>query len=256
VNPTKSAVQEYWDARPCGSFEPPGELPLPSSLRAYERIRYEREPEIISFADFAHWPRRQVLKIGVGMGADFVRFGMAGAKAVGIDLSIRSLTLAQRNAEINEVVPVLAKADAESLPFADHTFDLVYSWGVLHHTPDTEQAVREIHRVLKPGAECRVMLYHRRSLVGLQCYIRYGLMGLHPFASLSELIATHVESPGTRAYTVSEVRHLFHGFAEVDIRPVATAYDARFGRRLFAPPRMRRFVPARFGWFLLIHARK
>jgi SAM-dependent methyltransferase len=225
-------------------------------LHTYERIRYEREPEIMAFADFARWARRQVLEIGVGMGADFVRFGKAGAKAVGIDLSIRSLALARRNAEINQVVPTLANADAESLPFADHTFDLVYSWGVLHHTPDTERAVRELHRVLKPGAECRVMLYHRRSLVGLQCYIRYGLMGFRPFASLSELIAMHIESPGTRAYTVSEVGRLFGGFSGVDIRPVATAYDVRFGRRLFAPRWMQRLVPARLGWFLLIRARK
>jgi ubiquinone/menaquinone biosynthesis C-methylase UbiE len=210
----------------------------------------------MAFADFEHWARRQVLEIGVGMGADLVRFGKAGAKAVGIELSIRSLSLARHNAEINRVVPTLANADAESLPFADHTFDLVYSWGVLHHTPDTERAVREVHRILKPGAECRVMLYHRRSLVGLQCYIRYGLMGFRPFASLSELIATYVESPGTKAYTISEVRRLFSGFSAVDIRPVATAYDVRIGRRLFAPRWMQRLVPSRLGWFLLIRARK
>jgi SAM-dependent methyltransferase len=253
---SKRAVQEYWDARPCGSFEPSGKLPLSAYFRAYERIRYEREPEITAFADFERWMQRQVLEIGVGIGADFVRFGRGGANTVGVDLSIRSLALARQNAEINQVVPTLLNADAESLPFADHAFDLVYSWGVLHHTPDMEGALREVHRVLKPGGECRVMLYHRRSLVGLQCYVRYGLTGFRPFASLSELIATHIESPGTRAYRVSEVRRLFHRFSGVDIRPVVTAYDVRFGRRVFAPRWLLNMVPNRLGWFLLIRAVK
>jgi len=256
VNAAKSLVQEYWDNRPCGSLEAAPELPLSSTLRAHERIRFEREPEIAAFAEFERWRGERVLEVGVGMGADFVRFGKAGAKTVGVDLSTRSLALARRNAELNLVLPALANADAELLPFADGTFDLVYSWGVLHHTPETERAVHEVNRVLKPGAECRLMLYHRRSLVGLQCYIRYGLMSLRPLASVSELIGSHIESPGTRAYTVSEVRHLFRSFAQVDIRPVATAYDLRFGRRLFAPRWMQRLVPARLGWFLLVRARK
>jgi ubiquinone/menaquinone biosynthesis C-methylase UbiE len=253
---SKWTVQEYWDAQPCGSFEPPGKLPPPAYFRAHERIRYEREPEIAAFADFEHWRRRQVLEIGVGIGADFVRFGKAGANAVGLDLSIRSLALARQNAEINHVLPALLEADAEALPFADHTFDLVYSWGVLHHTPDTERAIREVHRVLKPGSECRVMLYHRRSLLALQCYLRYGLGMLRPFAPLSELIATHIESPGTKAFTYPEARTLFRSFLQVEIRPVATVYDLRLGRRRFAPRWMLGMVPNQLGWFLLIRAVK
>lgn len=112
MNASMRTIQEYWDARPCGSFEPPGKLPPPAHFRAYERIRYERQPEIAAFADFEHWRRRQVLEIGVGIGGDFVRFGRAGASAVGLDLSIRSLALARQNAEINHVVPTLLNADA------------------------------------------------------------------------------------------------------------------------------------------------
>jgi ubiquinone/menaquinone biosynthesis C-methylase UbiE len=190
------------------------------------------------------------------MGADFVRFGKAGASAVGVDLSIRSLALARQNAKINHVVPTLLSADAEALPFSDCSFDLVYSWGVLHHTPDTERAIREVHRVLRPGSECRIMLYHRRSLVALQCYLRYGVGTLHPVAPLSELIATHIESPGTKAFTSSEARSLFGAFRQVEIRPVATVYDLRLGRRRFAPRWMLGMVPNQLGWFLLIRAVK
>jgi ubiquinone/menaquinone biosynthesis C-methylase UbiE len=190
------------------------------------------------------------------MGADFVRFAKAQAKICGIDLSRRSLGLALQNAEINHISPTLLNADGESLPLPDERFDLVYSWGVLHHTSDIERALAEIHRVLRPHGECRLMLYHRRSLVGLQCYLRYGLGKLRPFARLSELIAANIESPGTKAYTVHEVKSLLSRFSTVEVKPVVTVYDVRSGRRRFAPPWMLRLIPNRLGWFLLIRAKK
>jgi ubiquinone/menaquinone biosynthesis C-methylase UbiE len=254
--PSQSAVREYWDSRPCGAGEPNVASSSAQFFDAYARIRYEREPEIEGFAEFRRRAGWRVLEVGVGMGADFVRFAKAGANIVGTDLASRSLELARRNAENNRVAPTLLNADAQALPFAEGTFDLVYSWGVLHHALDIECALREIHRVLRPRGECRVMLYHRRSLLALQCYLRYGLGGLRPFTSISELIATNIESPGTKAFTRDEARALFNQFRSVEIRPVVTAYDVRFGRRRFAPRWLRRLAPRRVGWFLLICAQK
>jgi SAM-dependent methyltransferase len=190
------------------------------------------------------------------MGADYARFARVGAGAIGVDLSLRSLELACQHAVANRITPLLLNADAESLPFADCSFDLVYSWGVLHHTPDTERALDEVHRVLRPGAECRAMLYHRRSLVALQCYVRYGLGGFRPLSSLSDLIGAHIESPGTRAFTIAELRSLFRHFRRVEIRPTVTVYDVRFGRRWFAPRWLLRLIPNRLGWFALVRAQK
>jgi ubiquinone/menaquinone biosynthesis C-methylase UbiE len=256
MNPIQSTVREYWDTRPCGAEEPNIVSSSAQFFDAYARIRYEREAEIENFAEFWRWAGRRVLEVGVGMGSDFVRFAKAGANIVGADFASRSLELARRNAETNRVAPTLLDADAQALPFAEDTFDLVYSWGVLHHAPDTECALREIHRVLRPGGECRVMLYHRRSLLTLQCYLRYGLGGLRPFTSISELIAKNIESPGTKAFTRNEARALFQRFRLVEVRPVVTAYDVRFGRRWFAPRWVRRLAPSRVGWFLLIRALK
>ena len=100
------------------------------------------------------------------------------------------------------------------------------------------------------------MLYHRWSLAGLQCYVRYGLGKLRPFTPLSRLIAAHIESPGTKAYTIGEVKSLLGKFCTVEIKPVVTVYDVRFGRRRFAPQWMLRLIPDRLGWFLLIRAKK
>lgn len=256
LNDAKVAVQKYWDSAPCGSREPGVSPEDPEFFRSHARIRYEREPEILPFADFEAWKGRQVLEIGVGMGADFVRFRKAGAHSAGIDLSRESLKLARRNAAVNQVTPVVTNADAESLPFADRSFDLVYSWGVLHHTPDTARALDEVHRVLKPSGQFRIMLYHRRSLAALQCYLRYGLLGGRPFAPLSELIASHIQCPGAKAYTKDEIRRLFHRFRDVTVTPSVTVYDVRFGRRRFAPRWMLNLVPSGLGWFLLISGRK
>jgi len=254
MTPANLGVKAYWDSKPCGSLEPVARKA--EFFQTHAELRYLREPEIVPFAGFEKSRGQQVLEIGVGMGADFVRFAKAQAKICGIDLSPRSLGLALRNARINHISPTLLNADGELLPFADESFDLVYSWGVLHHTSNIERALLEIHRVLRPQGECRLMLYHRLSLVGLQCYIRYGLGKLRPFTPLSMLIAAHIESPGTKAYTVREVKSLLGKFCKVEVRPIVTGYDVRFGRRRFAPRWMLRLIPDRLGWFLLVHAKK
>ena len=256
MNPANSAVRAFWDAKPCGSSEAAPSGTARKLLREHAQIRYEREPEVLSFADFERWHHCRVLEIGVGMGADFVRFGQANAKITGIDLSRRSLELAVQNAQIHGIPPNLLNADGEALPFPNESFDLVYSWGVLHHTTDIDRAIAETYRVLAPDGECRLMLYHRRSLVAAQCYLRHGLARLRPFTPLSKLIATHVESQGTKAYTIKEVKSLLGKFRGVKAKPVITAYDFRFGRRRFAPRWMLRLIPDRLGWFLLIRAHK
>lgn len=108
-------------------------------------------------------------------------------------------------------------ADAEQLPFADNTFDLVNSWGVLHHSPDTPQTIREVHRVLRPGGEFRGAIYHRRSLVGYMLWARYGLLQGKPGRSLTDIYAHHLESPGTKAFTLDEAREMLAPFSNVDV---------------------------------------
>ena len=116
-----SAVQNYWDSKPCGSLEPTDREHPSAFFEAHAQLRYTREPEVVAFAGFEKWRGQRVLEIGVGMGADFVRFAKAGAKICGIDLSRGSLGLAFQNAKLNHVSPTLLNADAESLPFPDQS---------------------------------------------------------------------------------------------------------------------------------------
>jgi ubiquinone/menaquinone biosynthesis C-methylase UbiE len=253
---TKELVRSYWDAQPCGSSESSSNWGSAEFFEDHAKKRYEREPMIENFANFAEWVGQRVLEIGVGMGADHVRFRKAGANMLGVDISGQSLVLTSRRAAMEGLQVDLANADAEVLPFPDNSFDMVYSWGVLMHTPDVPRTIREVRRVLKPGGKCRVMLYNRHSLLALQIYLYYGLLRAKPLSRTRDLIRKHLESPGTKAFTTNEAKTLFKDFGEIEVKPVATVYDLRLGRRRFAPQWMLRLVPDRLGWFLLISARK
>lgn len=245
---SKEAVRAHWEADPCGSRLAAAE---PGSRAFFEQVeaeRYRLEPFIPSFAEFERWRGKRVLEIGVGLGTDFVRFARAGALVTGIDLTEAAAALVRRRLELEGLEGDVRAADAEALPFPDASFDLVYSWGVLHHTPDTERAVAEVRRVLAPGGEARIMLYWRRSWFALGVWGKTALLRGRPWRSFTDVLASHVESPGTKAYTQRELEELFRSFSDVRYRRFLTPYD----RRVAGP--LTRLAGDRLGWFVGIVA--
>lgn len=258
----KEEVRDFWNADPCGSRY----LGDRADFEAHARTRYQLEPYIHEFAGFARSAGKRVLEVGVGMGADYLEWLKAGALATGVDLSSTSLEQAKLRCELAGYAPDLRVSDAEHLPFSDGTFDIVYSYGVMHHSPDTPQCIREARRVLKPGGTLRIMIYHHPSLTGFMLWLRYGwLRG----KSLRQVVHDHLESPGTKPYTQEEARALLQGFEQMEFRQVFSPGDlllnepsARFRGwayriiwRLYPRFLVRRFG-ARMGLFLLISARK
>jgi ubiquinone/menaquinone biosynthesis C-methylase UbiE len=220
----KKAVHDFWESAACGE-----DLYLQGigkeSYSDQARVRYELEPYIESFADFAVWRGKRVLEIGVGLGADHQRFAAAGARLSGIDLTERAIALTQRRLALFGLESELSVGDAENLSFPDASFDLVYSWGVIHHSPNTARAVEEIHRVLRTGGVARVMIYHKWSLVGYMLWARYALGRLRPWTTLTDVYARYLESPGTKAYSVEAARRMFTRFSCVQVRTVLTHAD-------------------------------
>lgn len=149
VHDLKKEVRDFWNEASCGE-----RLLLDaadkSGYLAQMGKRYSLEPFIESFARFNSASGHDVLEIGVGLGADHQRYAQAGARLTGIDLTDRAVEQTRRRFELFGLKSDLRVADAESLPFGDGTFDLVYSWGVLHHSSDTPKAVSEVLRVLRP----------------------------------------------------------------------------------------------------------
>jgi SAM-dependent methyltransferase len=217
----KKAVAEFWGEASCGEAQYLPELTIDGyNFEAAER--YRLEPEILDFAEFHKWRNKNVLEIGVGLGADHQRFAEDGANLTGIDLTNRAIERVRRRFQLLGLNSQLQTGDAERLPFPDNSFDLVYSWGVIHHTPDTPKAAREILRVLKPGGTFKVMIYNKYSLIGLMLLLRHGFKcGF----SLDEVYSRYLESPGTKAYTPAAAKLLFPGAMDVETQIVLTHGD-------------------------------
>jgi len=222
--PDKQDVHDFWERAACGEDLYLQGITKDSYLEQARR-RYELEPCIEPFADFGAWVGKRVLEIGVGLGADHQRFATAGARLSGIDLTERAIALTRHRLELFGFESALAIGDAENLDFSDATFDLVYSWGVIHHSPDTPKVVREIYRVLRTGGSARVMIYHKWSLVGYMLWARYALGRLRPWITLADVYARHLESPGTKAYSVQEAKRMFRQFTALKVRTVLTHAD-------------------------------
>jgi SAM-dependent methyltransferase len=289
----KERVRAFWQANPCGTKFADAEL---GSRRFYELVeehRYQKEWHIPAAADFTGALGLRVLEIGCGLGTDGAQFAQAGADYTGVDLTEAAVGLARKRFELFNLPGKFRTADAENLDFPDESFDLVYSHGVLHHTPDTMRAVTEIHRVLRPGGRAIVMLYHRDSYnyrvnigvlrrAGVQL-LRWdaGLRLVHrltgePVESLREhagkLRAQGPGYPGSaeflnqntdgagnplaRVYSRRQARDLFRHFSTVELRTF-------FLNKRFLPvigsllPRaVESSLAARWGWHLWIYARK
>jgi SAM-dependent methyltransferase len=210
------------------------------------------------------------------MGTDLVQFARAGARVTGVDLTPQAVTITRQRLNLYGLHGEARLADAESLPFADATFDRVYSFGVLHHTPDTARAIGEVHRVLRPGGKVLVMLYHRNSVqyrLGVLVFRRAGFALLRkgipprtlarlggyrpeilegyarylagrPPLSQAELVALSTDGPGnplSKVFSRTEARMLFRGFSKVSV-------EVRYLTRNCIPLLARLIPDPLYGW--------
>jgi ubiquinone/menaquinone biosynthesis C-methylase UbiE len=219
----KQNVKNFWNIASCGE-----ELYLKGfskedyNHQASERYRLELQ---LSFGEFEKFTNKKTLEIGVGLGADHQQLAKAGAILTGIDLTERAINHTKRRLELFNLESNLLLADAEDLPFEDNTFEALYSWGVIHHSPNTNKVVEEIHRVLKAGAFVKIMIYHKYSIIGYMLWIRYALLKLKPWLSLNEIYDKYLESPGTKAYSYKEATNLFKDFGVIRIESPLTHGD-------------------------------
>jgi ubiquinone/menaquinone biosynthesis C-methylase UbiE len=215
----KDKVHDHWNSESCGetyAVQPDG-----LDLSAQEKQRYELEPYILEFAHFEDGYGKDVLEIGVGMGADHLRWARHRPRSLtGVDLTERAIEFTSGRLASEGLFSDLRVADAEALPFDDGQFDLVYSWGVMHHSPNTLACFSEARRVLRPGGSARIMIYNKWSIVGLMLWARYALVTGHLLRSLEQIYADHLESPGTKAYTPAMATRMLKeaGFSTCKVR--------------------------------------
>jgi len=262
----KTEVKAFWNRQSCETQYAESEKFTREYFEQIEAWRYADQPFIHSFAQFTRYNGKRVLEVGFGAGTDFIQWLRAGAVASGIDLTEEAFeNLSQRIRIYGLPEPEELKVgDAENLPFPSGKFDLGYSWGVLHHTPNTEKAVAELVRVVKPGGEIKMMLYNRHSLLAYKSWVKYALLKGRPWKSLRWCLWNHIESVGTKGYTHAEIRQMLAplGVKEIRLENLITSADRIQGRSL--PARVCNSVlgafiwltGSRFGWFTCVSGKK
>lgn len=216
-------VRSYWNARPCNIRHSPKPIGTREYFDEVEQRKYFVEPHIPLFAAFPRWNGRRVLEIGCGLGTDTVNFARAGAHVTAIELSDESAALARERLAVFGLSDrvTIHVGNAEELPaiLPPQRFDLVYSFGVIHHSPHPRRIVEHLRSYMTAASELRLMVYARVS------YKLFWIMkeeGVWDMSRIDELVARSSEAqtgcPVTYTYTEDSVRELLEGFTVSDVR--------------------------------------
>jgi len=217
------AVRSFWNARPCNIRHSPKTVGTREYFDEVEQRKYFVEAHIPGFAEFSRWSGRRVLEIGCGIGTDTVNFARAGARVTAVELSDASADVARQRLHVYGLSDrvTIQVGNAEELPdiLPPQTFDLVYSFGVIHHSPQPDRIVAHVRKFMTPASELRLMVYARIS------YKLFSIMRqerIWDMSRIDELVARNSEAqtgcPVTYTYTEESVRRLLAGFDVLDVR--------------------------------------
>jgi SAM-dependent methyltransferase len=261
-------VRAFWDRRPCNIRHSAQPVGTREYFDEVESRKYFVEPHIPQFAQFARWKGKRVLEIGCGIGTDSINFARAGADLSVVELSPRSLDLCRRRFSVYGLDAHFYAGNAEELSAVVpvQPFDLIYSFGVIHHTPHPERAIEEIKKFCGPHTEIRLMVYAKWSWKTLWIILRYGKGAFWRAAKLVRRYSEAQEgSPVTFCYSAAEARGLLPGFRVIELKKdhifpyVIEKYRHYEYERVWyfrwMPTAWFRALERLFGWHLLVTAR-
>ena len=263
----KVRAREQWGQDPCGAeYALEHELGTREFFDAVEQNRYsDYAPWMRTVMGFDQFPGKNLLEIGCGMVTDLLQFARGGARCTGVDLTPRSVEISRHRFKLYGEEGSFMIADGERLPFSTESFDVVYSNGVLHHTPDTEGAIRELNRVLRKSGIAKVMLYHRNSLnYWIEIVLRRGVLageylrGRSSEEIMSRVIeySEHEAQPLVKVYSRKQAKSLFKAFKDIDVQvDQLTRSELRFLSPLISA-RMFNRLRKSIGWNVVITCRK
>ncbi len=245
----KAEVREFWN-RNVNQFNQLRREDVGSRefYDAAEALRYQYHYHLQPLFDkiAASYPEGKLLEVGCSMGNDTIQFARRGMKVSAIDLTPAAIDLIRLRFKLYGEQGDFRVADAENLPFDRDTFDVVYSFGVLHHTPDTAGAIEEIRRVLRPGGTAHIMLYNKRSL---NC-LAHKLTGI-PFDG-----SRKDPCPVEKSYLPSSARRFFANYTDTRLS-VDYLYGTGWGLlNRIIPTALHRGLGKVIGWHLMIEAVK
>ena len=262
-------VRDYWNARPCNIRHSTAPIGTREYFDQVEARKYLVEYHIPAFANFHRWHGKKVLEIGCGIGTDTINFARAGAQVTTVDLSDKSMELARQRAAVfgleDRIRFCAGNAEDLSSFVPVEPYDLIYCFGVIHHTPHPAAVLARLRQYARPGTVIKVMVYHRRSYkVGWILLTE----GKGQFWKLRELVAKNSEAqtgcPVTYTYTRREGCRLLeeHGFRVRDVEVehifpyrIPDYVQYRYTKEWYfrwMPQPMFRALERRVGWHLLL----
>lgn len=254
---TADDVQAFWEANPLCAEAIPHPLGSPEFFLEHERMRFDSEPADVQLRlyEWRNYRGKKLLDIGCGTGYVAALYASGGAKVTAVDIAQQSVELTKKRLAWKGLEADVRQANAEALPFDDNSFDVVTSYGVLHHTPDTLQALREVHRVLRPGGVVHLMFYHKNSFAYRVLFPLKRLLQSEWRGKTAQDQVNAVDgasNPLGQVFTKKELTAMLPGFA--DFRFNQWEMFFAHGHRLPRP--IHDWICRNFGWFLYVKARK
>lgn len=257
----KRAIQQFWTEH-APWIEVLKEHSSDELRQQYIRLDERRcslEPYCLMLIKSVAQAGRSVLEVGCGLGTDLRLFAKHGMDVVGIDLSHQNAYLTKQGIKALRLQGEVLVADAEHLPFRGLSFDLVYSFGVLHHTPDTRGAIHSLFEVLREGGRAMVVLYHK-GLAWYWIIFRYGLLRLELFRlGVEKLISKRYDHTElSKMYSKRETKELFTDFASISFECINYGGIQEHPIYKFLWLIFKKFPPLEriLGSFLVIRAKK
>jgi len=259
----KTNTQTHWTRSPCGSNSSEAEKLSKEYFDEIENDRYSSHPWILDAINNFNLKDKRVLEIGFGMGTDHLCLLRRGANIHGIDLTLNNSFILKERLKIYGFKSSLICGDAENLPIADESMDFIYSFGVIHHSPDTGRIVSEIHRILKPGGKCWITVYNKNSIFfwWSLLLVDWLFKGSYKYESLKERISK-IEYPNDnpdlviKLYTKKQFKKLFSKFCTVDCSVKHLVKRDIFYIGPYIPDRIIDFLSGLLGWYIIIEAVK
>jgi ubiquinone/menaquinone biosynthesis C-methylase UbiE len=264
-------VKDFWNKRPCNLKHSNKSIGALEYFKEVEFRKYYVERHIVKFANFPKWTTgKKVLEIGCGLGTDTINFARSGADVVAIELSEKSIELAKIRAKLyhveNKIDFIVGNVEELSSFLPVQTFDLVYSFGVLHHTPNPEKAIIEIEKYMNKDSTLKIMLYNKLSWKVFWILIKYGKGA---FWKLDKLISEYSEAqngcPVTYTYTKKSVEKLLENFDIKSIKiehifpyKISDYVNYKYTKEWYfryIPENIFRWLEHKIGWHLCITAK-